>query len=231
MSAKTSVDPGELRAAAHAEDSIAQDMTDKNHKAISATKDAAASLKGWSLSQALEATADSWKPSLDGMRSRAETGASNLRTCADGHDWNDTAVSKDFEAAGAQTQFAPQTMAASAGFGGPGAIGSEGRNAMPGAGTLRDSLTSDSAMGGPGAVGSEGRHAMPGAENLCDTLTAGPGSPGSVGSEGVTPTTRPPFVDRESAPYPGPDPRAEWTADRMQNAEPMQTPTVDSPFG
>ncbi|MFD8324934.1 MULTISPECIES: hypothetical protein [Streptomyces] len=230
MSAKTSVDPGELRAAAHAEDSIAQDMTDENRKTISATKDAAASLKGWSLSQALEATAGSWKPSLDGMRSRAETGASNLRTCADGHDWNDTAASKDFEAANTKAQSAPQTMSASAGAGDSGAVGSEGRHAMPEAGMLRDSLTRDS-IGGPGAVGSEGRNAMPGTANLRDSLTTEPGAPGTVGSEGASPTPRRPFVDRENTPQPGRGPRADWTADRMQNAEPMQTPTTDSPFG
>ncbi|WP_336052069.1 hypothetical protein [Streptomyces sp. CA2R101] len=234
MSSTTSVDPGELRAAAHAEDSISDDMTDRNRKAISATKDAAASLRGWSLSQALQATADSWKPSLDGMRSRAETGAANLRTCADGHDWNDSATSKDFEKSGAQTQSAPQTMSAPAGLGGPGAVGSEGRYAMPGAGMLRDGLAPDSTVGGPGAVGSEGRHAMPGAEGLRDSLTADHniGGPGAVGSEGSAPIATPPaFLDRGDAPYPGRDPRAEWTAEEMRKARPMQTPTAPSPFG
>ncbi|MEU6330871.1 hypothetical protein ABZ851_26895 [Streptomyces sp. NPDC047049] len=204
MSSTTSVDPGELRAAAHAEDSISDDMTDKNRKAISATKDAAASLRGWSLSQALQATADSWKPSLDGMRSRAETGAKNLRTCADGHDWNDSATSEDFEKSGAQTQSAPQTMSAPAGLGGPGAVGSEGRHAMPGAEGLRDSLTADHGIGGPGAVGSEGSAPI---------------------------ATQPAFLDRGDAPYPGRDPRAEWTAEEMRKARPMQTPTAHSPFG
>ncbi|QIK04753.1 hypothetical protein G7Z12_00325 [Streptomyces sp. ID38640] len=153
MSSKTSVDPGELRAAAHAEDSISQDMTDKNRKAISTTKDAGALLRGWSLSEALLTVADTWGPALDGMRQRAATGASNLRICADGHEWNDAAASKDFEATGAQAQSAPQTMSA---FGGPGGVGSEGRYAMPGSGLLRDSLQPDSTIGGPGAVGSEG---------------------------------------------------------------------------
>ncbi|MFI7098175.1 hypothetical protein ACIBK8_02250 [Streptomyces sp. NPDC050161] len=133
MSSKTSVDPGELRAAAHAEDAISDDMTDKNRKALSSTKDAAASLKGWSLAQALLATADSWQPSLNGMHKRAKTGATNLRTCAEGHDWNDTATSADFENTDGLTQSAPQTLAAPAGggIGGPGAVGSEGTSPLP----------------------------------------------------------------------------------------------------
>lgn len=200
MSSKTSVDPGELRAAAHAEDSISEDMTDKNRKAISTTKDAGASLSGWSLSQALLTVADTWEPSLDGMRRRAAAGASNLRTCADGHEWNDAAASKNFEATGAQAQSAPQAMSA---FGGPGGVGSEGRNAMPGAASLRDSLS-----GG-----------------------AGPGGPGAVGSEGTSPVANPAFVDRGDASHSGRDVGAEWTTDEMQNAKPMQTPTGDSPFG
>ncbi|GGX17493.1 hypothetical protein [Streptomyces noursei] len=112
MSSKTSVDPGELRAAAHAEDSISDDMRGRSDKAIGATKDAAAALKGWTLSQALEMTAATWKPSLDGMRSRASTAAANLRTCAAGHEWNDAAASQDFENADARTQSAPAVMPA-----------------------------------------------------------------------------------------------------------------------
>ncbi|MEU5212546.1 hypothetical protein [Streptomyces sp. NPDC020742] len=200
MSSKTSVDPGDLRAAAHAEDAISDDMTGKNRKAISATKDAGASLKGWSLSQALLTVADTWEPSLDGMRRRAATGASNLRTCADGHEWNDAAASKDFEQTGTQTQSAPQTMSASAG---PGGVGSEGHRPMPGADSLRDSLRRDSTIGGPGAVG----------------------------SEGASPVQRPAFVDRENGTRPARDSGAHWTAEEMQNAKPMRTPTVDSPFG
>ncbi|MFB6436797.1 hypothetical protein ACFCVY_08435 [Streptomyces sp. NPDC056411] len=255
MSSKTSVDPGDLRAAAHAEDAISDDMTGKNRKAISATKDAGASLKGWSLSQALLTVADTWEPSLDGMRRRAATGASNLRTCADGHEWNDAAASKDFEQTGAQTQSAPQTMSASAG---PGGVGSEGHRPMPGADSLRDSFRPDSTIGGPGAVGSEGRHAMPGAGSLRDNLSGGPGGvgseghrpmpgadslrdslrqdstiggPGAVGSEGASPVQRPAFVDRENGTRPARDSGAHWTAEEMQNAKPMRTPTVDSPFG
>ncbi|WP_414503904.1 hypothetical protein [Streptomyces sp. NEAU-L66] len=230
MSSKTSVDPGELRAAAHAEDSISQDMTDKNRKAISTTKDAGALLRGWSLSEALLTVADTWGPALDGMRRRAATGASNLRICADGHEWNDAAASKDFETTGAQAQSAPQTMSA---FGGPGGVGSEGRYAMPGSGLLRDSLQPDSTIGGPGAVGSEGRHAMPGAASLRDSISgdAGAGGPGAVGSEGISPVANPAFVDRGDASHPGRDAGAEWTTDEMQNAKPMRASTGDSPFG
>lgn len=229
MSSKTSVDPGELRAAAHAEDSISQDMTDKNRKAISTTTDAGASLRGWSLSEALQTVADTWGPSLDGMRQRAATGASNLRICADGHEWNDAAASKDFET-GVQTQSAPQTMSA---FSGQGSVGSEGRHAMPGSGLLRDSLQPDSTIGGPGAVGSEGQHAMPGAASLRDSLSggAGPGGPGAVGSEGTSPVANPAFVDRGDASHPGRDAGAEWAADEMQSAKPMRASTGDSPFG
>lgn len=234
MSSKTSVKPEELRAAAHAEDSISDDMTDPNAKAISTAKDAAASLKGWSLSQALQTVADSWKPSLDGMRGRAKTGAGNLRTCAEGHEWNDDATSKDFEKTGPQTQSGLQSMSAPAGIGGPGAVGSEGRQPMPGTERLRDGLTPPSTIGGPGAAGSEGHSPMPGAERLRDSLTpdSGIGGPGAAGSEGTSPIAAPPaFTDRTNAPYPGRDPGAEWTAEEMRNAKPMQTPAADSPFG
>ncbi|WP_399086613.1 hypothetical protein ACGH2B_08700 [Streptomyces sp. BBFR2] len=227
---KISVDPGELRAAAHAEDSISEDMKEKNNKAISTAKDAGASLKGWSLSQALLTLANTWEPALDGMRRRATAGAANLRTCADGHEWNDATVSKDFEATDARAESAPQTMTA---FGGPGGVGSEGRHATPGAESLRAGLQPDSAIGGPGAVGSEGRSAMPGAASLRDGLSdpLDPGTPGTVGSEGTSPVTNPAFTGREDAPYTGPDPRAEWTIDEMQNARPTQEPAGDSPFG
>jgi len=97
MGEKLTVDPSDLRASAHAQDTIADAIKEPDQKAISDTKDAAASLKGWDLAAGLLEIADSWKPALDGLHARLKMGASNLRHTASSHDWNDQLVRQDFE--------------------------------------------------------------------------------------------------------------------------------------
>ncbi|MFH8345139.1 hypothetical protein [Streptomyces sp. NPDC018045] len=261
MSGKTAVDPAELRASAQAEDAIADDMKAPNNKALSTSKDAARSLQGWSIGTALQQVADSWKPSLDGMRARAKSGANNLRASASGHEWNEQDTYRDFEKTGdqAQTQSGLQSMSAPASgpgvIGGPGAAGSEGTHPMPGgnglpgpggviggpgaAGSEGSSPMQGASrppgpggvIGGPGAAGSEGHHPMPGASRL-----PGPGDaiggPGAAGSEGTHPM---PGASRPPGPggpaYTGPDPGAKWTPEDMANAKPMSAPADGSPFG
>ncbi|MFI5757336.1 hypothetical protein [Streptomyces sp. NPDC051569] len=97
MSGQTEADPAELRASAHAEEGIAQAMKGPSDKAVTESGAAAGALEGWSVGPSLRTLADSWKPALNGLRERMRTGADNLRTSADGHEWNEQATAKDFE--------------------------------------------------------------------------------------------------------------------------------------
>jgi uncharacterized protein YukE len=97
MSRNIRVDPGELRASAHAADDIAETMEGPSSKAVAETSAAAGSMNGWSVGPALQEIADSWKPALKGLHDRAAAGAANLRKSAEGHEWNDDLVSQDFE--------------------------------------------------------------------------------------------------------------------------------------
>ncbi|MFF3341418.1 hypothetical protein [Streptomyces flavidovirens] len=97
MSSEPKVDPAELRASAHAEDGTAQDMKGPSDTAVRESATAAGSLAGWQVSAALQTIADSWKPALAGLDQRMRTGATNLRSSANGHEWNDRATAKDFE--------------------------------------------------------------------------------------------------------------------------------------
>ena len=97
MAEDLKVDPAELRASAHAADSVAQDMKDPDDKAVKETRAAADAMSGWSIAGALQEIAGSWGPALRGLHDRATAGASNLRRSADGHEWNENLVSQDFE--------------------------------------------------------------------------------------------------------------------------------------
>lgn len=103
MSKGLSADPAELRASAGACDDIARSMKEPADKAVTETETASGSLTGWSIGGALEEIATSWKPALNGLRARAQTGGDNLRTCADAHGWNEERASQDFENTGTDT--------------------------------------------------------------------------------------------------------------------------------
>lgn len=104
MSKETHVDPAELRAAAHAADAIADDMEGPATKAVKEAGAAGSSLNGWTFGSALAEVSISWKPALAGLHARTKAGAANLRSSADGHEWNDERTSKDFENPGAGTR-------------------------------------------------------------------------------------------------------------------------------
>lgn len=97
MSDKLKVNPAELRASAHAADTISKDMKQPNNAAVKESGAAADSMHGWSISGALQEIADSWKGDLNGLHDRAASGASNLRSSAAGHEWNESLISKNFE--------------------------------------------------------------------------------------------------------------------------------------
>ncbi|MYW69538.1 hypothetical protein GTY65_36550 [Streptomyces sp. SID8379] len=101
MSKETHVDPVELRASAKAADAIAEDLKGPADKAVKEADTAGSSLSGWSFGSALTSIATSWKPALDGLHARTKAGAANLRSSADGHEWNDERTGKDFENLGA----------------------------------------------------------------------------------------------------------------------------------
>ncbi|WP_052424720.1 WXG100 family type VII secretion target [Streptomyces fulvoviolaceus] len=114
MSQRTDVDPAELRASAGACDDIARTMKGPADKAVREAGTAGGSLSGWSVGPALTEIATSWKPALDGLHARVQAGGDNLRSSADGHEWNDDRVSQDFEKTGADTatQATPGAMPA-----------------------------------------------------------------------------------------------------------------------
>ncbi|AWE50440.1 type VII secretion target [Streptomyces nigra] len=112
MSRTTDVDPAELRASAGACDGIARTLKTPADKAVKESRTAAASLTGWSLGPALTEIATSWKPALDGLHARIEAGRDNLRSSADGHEWNDQRASQDFEKTDTATQATPGVMPA-----------------------------------------------------------------------------------------------------------------------
>ncbi|WNB98147.1 type VII secretion target [Streptomyces sp. CGMCC 4.7035] len=114
MSQRTDVDPAELRASAGACDDIARTMKDPADKAVKEAETAGGSLTGWSIGPALTEIATSWKPALDGLHARVQAGGDNLRSSADGHEWNDERVSQDFEKTGTDsaTQATPGVMPA-----------------------------------------------------------------------------------------------------------------------
>ncbi|GAA4807722.1 type VII secretion target [Streptomyces ziwulingensis] len=97
MSRTTDVEPAELRASAGACDGIARDMKSPADKAVKEAGTAGGSLTGWSVGPALTEIANSWKPALDGLHARVRAGGDNLRSSADGHEWNDKRTSQDFE--------------------------------------------------------------------------------------------------------------------------------------
>ncbi|MFF7164328.1 hypothetical protein ACFZBP_23730 [Streptomyces sp. NPDC008086] len=103
MSKSTKADPSELRASAGACDDIARTMKGPADKAIKEAGTAGSSLRGWSMGSALTEIATSWKPALDGLHARVQAGGDNLRSSANGHEWNDQRVSQDFEKAEADT--------------------------------------------------------------------------------------------------------------------------------
>ncbi|WP_377269732.1 type VII secretion target [Peterkaempfera sp. SMS 1(5)a] len=97
MSQDIDVTPAELRASAHAADGIAQDMKEPDDQAVRETDTAAGSMAGWSLAPVLQSLATGWQQALQGLHDRTAAGADNLRSCADGHEWNDDLASQNFE--------------------------------------------------------------------------------------------------------------------------------------
>ncbi|MFE5185299.1 type VII secretion target [Streptomyces sp. NPDC056628] len=112
MSRTIDVDPAELRASAGACDGIAHTVKGPADKAVTESRTAGGSLTGWSLGPALAEIATSWKPALDGLHARIEAGRDNLRSSADGHEWNEERTSQDFEKTGTATQTTPGAMPA-----------------------------------------------------------------------------------------------------------------------
>ncbi|MBT2413096.1 hypothetical protein J7I94_21460 [Streptomyces sp. ISL-12] len=106
--------PAELRASGGACDSIARDLKSPADKAVKEAGTAGGSLTGWSVGAALTEIANSWKPALDGLHARIQAGGDNLRSSADGHEWNDERTSRDFEGTGGDTsvQATPGVMPA-----------------------------------------------------------------------------------------------------------------------
>jgi hypothetical protein len=103
VSQSTNVDPAELRASAGACDGIARTMKGPADKAVKEAGAAGSSLSGWSMGPALAEIATSWKPALDGLHARIQAGGDNLRSSANGHEWNDQRASQDFEKTGTDT--------------------------------------------------------------------------------------------------------------------------------
>ncbi|WP_306323365.1 MULTISPECIES: type VII secretion target [unclassified Streptomyces] len=103
MSKETHVDPAELRASAAVADALAEDLAGPAGKAVKEAATAGSSLAGWSFGAALSDVSSSWKPALDGLHARMKAGAANLRSSAQGHEWNDQRTSKDFENPGTGT--------------------------------------------------------------------------------------------------------------------------------
>lgn len=103
MSQRTDADPAELRASAGACDDIARTMKGPADKAVKEAGAAGSSLTDWAIGSALAEIATSWKPALDGLHARIQAGGDNLRSSANGHEWNDQRVSQDFEKTGADT--------------------------------------------------------------------------------------------------------------------------------
>ncbi|MGW7576775.1 hypothetical protein [Streptomyces sp. NPDC054765] len=97
MSSRTSVQTGDLRAAAHAQRGIADDIKKPCDKAVTETGTAADATKGWSVASALHMISETWKPALDGLHKRLLQGAGNLSETASNHEWNDGMVDQDFE--------------------------------------------------------------------------------------------------------------------------------------
>ncbi|MEU9121172.1 type VII secretion target [Streptomyces sp. NPDC048506] len=97
MSSNMSVQPGELRASAHTQSSIADDLKKPCDKAIADTGAAGDSANGWPVASALHMISETWQPALDGLHKRLLQGAGNLRDTADNHEWNDDMVDQDFE--------------------------------------------------------------------------------------------------------------------------------------
>ncbi|WP_055590277.1 type VII secretion target [Streptacidiphilus griseoplanus] len=97
MSQDVAVNPADLRASASAADAIAEEMKEPNDRAVAETAAAARTMSGWPLAAALDQLATGWKSALQGMHDRVTAGAGNLRSCADGHEWNDDLVADNFE--------------------------------------------------------------------------------------------------------------------------------------
>ncbi|MFF8902851.1 hypothetical protein ACF082_35880 [Streptomyces lydicus] len=97
MSTRMSVQPGELRASAHAQIGIADDIKKTCDKSVTDTGTAAEAATGWSVASALHMISETWKPAFDGLHKRLLQGAGNLRDTADNHDWNEGMVDQDFE--------------------------------------------------------------------------------------------------------------------------------------
>ncbi|MEU6541826.1 type VII secretion target [Streptomyces sp. NPDC046859] len=112
MSRTTDVDPAELRASAGACDDIAHTLKEPADNAVKESRTAGGSLAGWSLGPALTEIATSWKPALDGLHARIQAGRDNLRSSADGHEWNEERTAQDFEKTGTATQATPGAMPA-----------------------------------------------------------------------------------------------------------------------
>ncbi|GAB7031271.1 hypothetical protein JCM4914_27320 [Streptomyces platensis subsp. malvinus] len=115
-----SVQPGELRASAHAQSGIADDTKKTCEKAITDTSEAADAAKGWSVASALHMISKTWHPALDGLHKRLLQGAANLRDTADNHEWNEDMVDQDFEDFDGDK--AGVIMSAPASGGGPGSV-------------------------------------------------------------------------------------------------------------
>ncbi|MEV0266320.1 hypothetical protein AB0I49_33935 [Streptomyces sp. NPDC050617] len=101
MSDKLGIPPHDLRASAGAAGRIARDLEPRVKKAVNRSKDAAASLKGWTFGTALETSAEEWETALGAMRKRIARSEDLLRDIADMHTWNDhdiyTAFSGDLK--------------------------------------------------------------------------------------------------------------------------------------
>lgn len=97
MGDKLDVSPGELRASAHAADTISGDLEKPLSKALGDITDAAGSLRHWSVGSQLKSTGEGWGDALGALRGRIGEHADGLRLVADGHDSNEQEVLSRFK--------------------------------------------------------------------------------------------------------------------------------------
>ncbi|MGK5497232.1 hypothetical protein [Streptomyces sp. URMC 125] len=97
MGEKLNISPGELRASAHAADTITKDLGRPLSKALEDIAAAADSLRHWSVGPQLKATGEGWGSALGKLRGRVGEHADGLRMVAAGHDVNEENVLNRFK--------------------------------------------------------------------------------------------------------------------------------------
>ena len=86
------VDPAALAGAAQRSTELATALRPVAESALAAGRAAGSALAGWSVSDALAALAESWRPALDSLAQGLDSNAAGLRTGAAGHTANERAT-------------------------------------------------------------------------------------------------------------------------------------------